>query len=365
VSASDKSSKTEKPTPKRKREARKEGRVAKSSELTAWGSVLVGSFLVQTTVRNGGDIGKSLMAQTAAAAAAPDTNKALELFGTGMIDVAKLVAPLAIGIMVLGVVGNLAQTGWMASGSRLKPKFERLNPWAGMKKLLSPASLWEAAKSVLKLGLLTLVCLPPIMDIARLLSGTPMGMGAMLSTVGKATVHMVRNAAAAGLLLAIVDYGMQKRRLMKSLMMTKQEIKEEHRQAEGDPHVKGQIRQRQVAMSRNRMISNVARADAVIVNPIHVAVAIRYEAEKGAPRVVAKGQGEVATKIREEAERHGIPLVQEIQLARTLYKMCEVDQEIPLDLYEAVARLLAFVFALRRRGVVPGIHQLPPQLRVA
>jgi flagellar biosynthetic protein FlhB len=150
---------------------------------------------------------------------------------------------------------------------------------------------------------------------------------------------------------------------MQGMRMTKQQVKDEHRQSDGDPHVKGQIRQRQLAIGRNRMISAVADANVVIVNPTHVAVALRYDAGRGAPRVVAKGKGEVARRIREEAERHGVPLVRDIPLARTIESSVRLGGEIPADLYEAVARILAFLGQIGHRNVMGGIVRIPQPVR--
>jgi len=171
----------------------------------------------------------------------------------------------------------------------------------------------------------------------------------------------VRNVALAGLGLALVDFALQKRKLRNTLRMTKHEVKEEHRQTEGSPETRGRIRQAQMKMSRMRMMAEVAKADVVIVNPTHVAVALRYQPERGSPRVVAKGLGRVAQRIREEAEAHALPIVQDVPLARALHKLCELDQEIPVELYEAVARVLALIFTLKREGRPSlGVHVLTP-----
>jgi flagellar biosynthetic protein FlhB len=159
---------------------------------------------------------------------------------------------------------------------------------------------------------------------------------------------LIRSTALAGLALAAADYAFQRRRVKKGMMMTKQEVKEEYRQSEGDPMTRQRIRQRQVEMSRNRMMAAVAVSSVVVVNPTHIAVALEYSAELGAPRVVAKGQGHIAARIREEAEKHNVPIVRDVPLARTLHAACKLGQTIPADLYEAVARLLAFVFSMKR-----------------
>jgi flagellar biosynthetic protein FlhB len=150
-----------------------------------------------------------------------------------------------------------------------------------------------------------------------------------------------------------------RRRTNKGLRMSKQDIKDEHKQSEGDPMLKGAIRSRQMQMSRNRMMSDIAEADVIMVNPTHVAVALRYQPEKGAPRVVAKGAGVIASRIREAAEEHRVPMVADVPLARALHRSCEIGQEIPAELFTAVARVLAFVMALKTRGSAVGVHRNP------
>jgi flagellar biosynthetic protein FlhB len=140
--------------------------------------------------------------------------------------------------------------------------------------------------------------------------------------------------------------------------MSLYEVKQEHKQSEGDPQLKGAIRSRQIAMSRNRMMADIATADVVLVNPTHVAVALRYDPAKGAPRVVAKGQGNIAAKIRELAEQNRVPMVQDVPLARALHKACEVGQEVPAEMYTAVATVLAFVMALKSKGSAAGTHRV-------
>jgi flagellar biosynthesis protein FlhB len=157
--------------------------------------------------------------------------------------------------------------------------------------------------------------------------------------------------------MAAADYAVVKRRTNKKLRMSKQEIKDEFKLSEGDPHIRAAIRARQIQLSRNRMMAELATADVVVVNPTHVAVGLRYDPAKGAPRVVAKGAGAVAAKIREVATEKRIPMVSDVPLARALYKACELGQEIPPDLYQAVARVLAFVLTLKRRGSAAGLHR--------
>jgi flagellar biosynthetic protein FlhB len=170
---------------------------------------------------------------------------------------------------------------------------------------------------------------------------------------------LVKTAVAAGLILAGADMLVVMKRNRKQTKMSKKEIKDEYKQSEGDPMLKGQIRNRQLAMSRNRMMAEVTHADVVLVNPTHVAVALRYEPGTGAPKVIAKGKGHVAARIRQIASEKHVPMVQDIALARALHSACELNQEIPPHLYAAVARVLAFVMALRRRGAAAGMHRNP------
>ena len=179
------------------------------------------------------------------------------------------------------------------------------------------------------------------------------------SLTASTALSIVRNVAAAGLIVAVVDYAYQKRQLMKKLKMTRRELRDEYKQQEGNPEMKRAIRSRAVAISRNQMINAVGMSDVVVVNPTHYAIALRYDQSKGAPQVLAKGAGVIAAAIRAQAEKHGVPIVHEPVLTRTLYKDCEVGQLIPVELYEAVAHLLAFVFGLRARGRARGVHELP------
>jgi flagellar biosynthetic protein FlhB len=277
------------------------------------------------------------------------------------------VAPLLLGMMGLGIAGNLAQTGWSGSTKKLKPDFKKLDPFKGFKRMFSPASFWEAGKSALKTAILGLLAYRTMVGIMpKLTAGGELKTNAVIGIVAGEAMLFVRHVAMLGLVLAAADYAYQRRKTAKSMMMTKQEVKEEARQSDGDPHVKGQIRARQRKMSRLRMMAEVASADAVVVNPTHVAVAIKYDPTRGAPRVVAKGADVVATKIREEAEKHRVPMVEDIPLARTLFRVCELGDEIPAELYEAVARLLAFIFSLRANGILRpvggGAHRPPVPL---
>lgn len=346
---------TEAPTPKRKREARKEGRIPKSQELATWGTLLLASFIVPRALSAAGSNVRDLFARTGRVMAEPDVGTAVGLLGPAGRTTIAAVLPLALAMMCFGVVANVAQTGLVLSTKRLKPSMSKINPLKGFKRLFSPESGWNALKVLIRAALLAGAASVPLRGaIGRLSSGEQAPLPALLAWVAADALAMVRLVAAAGLLLGVADYAVTRRRISKGLKMTKQEVRDEHRQSEGDPHVKGAIRSRQREMSRNRMIAAVADASVVIVNPTHVAVALRYEPGTGAPRLVAKGGGELARRIREQAERHRVPMVRDVPLARALHDTCPLDHPVPAELYAAVAKVLAFVLTVGRRAAAMG-----------
>jgi len=207
----------------------------------------------------------------------------------------------------------------------------------------------------LAVGLLVFMTIRQVMPLVGGL--TPMD--TVLDVVKSHALSLIRNVCVVALILAFADFAVTRKRVTKQLKMTKQEVKDENRNAEGDPLVKGAIRARQLAAARSRMIADVATADVVLVNPTHIAIALQYEPHKGAPRVIARGAGAIATQIRERAAEARIPTVQDIPLARALYVSTEVGQEIPRELFAAVAQILAFVINRKRNGVYGGEHTSP------
>jgi flagellar biosynthetic protein FlhB len=324
--------------------------------------MLVASLLLPMVIRRAAGTAQQLLGQLRGIVADPDPVKAVGLLGQGLRGAVLAVAPLPLGLLLVGVAAAAAQGGLRPATGLLKPKLSRLNPMAGFKRTFGARSLWETAKAVLKTAVLGLVLYSSIHRLTpALMAPGTMPLEALLATVGGAALTLVRSAAAAGLVMAAADYVVVRRRTNKQLRMTRQEVKEEHKHAEGDPQLRAAIRSRQLAMSRNRMMADLAKADVVVVNPTHVAVALRYDPARGAPRVVAKGAGAVAARIRAVATEHRIPMVQDIPLARALHKACDLGQEIPPDLYTAVAKVLAFVLTLRARGSAAGLHR-PPTL---
>lgn len=359
---------TEKPTAKRKRKARSDGQVAKTPELSGWLSILAVTVLLPGALRSDGSRVTGLFVQATHVMAAPTSAGALAVMEAGLSQAFDIVLPLAGLMLALGVVANVAQVGFLFSRKALTLQWSRLSPLQGIRRLFSPNTLWQLVKEILKLAVVGLLSYQFITAmIHRLIGPQPAGLGAVVAFTGSELLALVREVALAGILIAVGDYAFQRRRMGKQLKMTKQEVKDEHRQSEGAPEAKRAIRQKQRTLSRMRMMAAVAGADVVVANPTHFAVALRYEPSRGqAPRVVAKGADEVARRIREEAQRHHVPVVEDPPLARALFAACELEAMVPHELYVAVARLLAFVLTLpatvRAAGVV---HRRPSTTLVA
>jgi flagellar biosynthetic protein FlhB len=360
--ASGDSDKTEKPTPKKLREARKEGNVARSQDVSAWLGLLAASVILPILGRKAADVLETLLFTGMTVMKDPTPERAVAMLGDGLHGAFMIWLPLGGVTVLVAVVATGMQGGIHAATKKVKPKFSHLSLIKGAKRLFGLMALWEAVKVLVKTAALGIVLWAVVSRVAPDLVGLSAApLGATLSTTGSAVLTLVRASIVAGLVMAVADYVVQKRRVDKQLRMSKHEIKQEMKQSEGDPLLKGAVRSRQMAMSRNRMMSDIAQADVVVVNPTHVAVALRYEPGKGAPRVVAKGAGAVAAAIRERATEHRVPMVEDIPLARALHAACEIGQEVPAELYGAVAQVLAFVMSLRSRGAAAGIHR-PPAL---
>jgi flagellar biosynthetic protein FlhB len=352
--------KTEQPTPQKLKKAKKEGQIGRSPDIGAWVGMLAASIVLPRTLGSAMDHSRELMGKIPDVIADPDPQIALGILKDGLMSAGWAVLPLALTMMAVGIAAAAAQGGIRVATKLFIPKFSRLNPLPGIKKMFGPQSLWEGTKALVKTGVLAMVLYMTMKDIVPLLmTAGRLQIGSLLGVIQDAVLSLIRAAAMAGIVMAAADYFVVRRRTNKQLRMTKQEVKQEHKNTEGDPHVKGQIRAKQQAMARNRQMADVPTADVVLVNPTHVAVALRYDAEKGAPRVIAKGQGAIAQKIRELAAENRIPMVQDVALARALERSVEVGMEIPADFYGAVAKVLAFVMSLKSKGSAAGLHRNP------
>jgi flagellar biosynthetic protein FlhB len=330
---------TEKPTPRRRKENRKEGQVPRTPELGAWSAMLLFVSFLPVILDRELQALQEVMARCLMAGEHASTELALELLGDGLWHA--LVAIL-----------------FYLATKAVQPKLSKLNPLPGFKRIFGVQALWEGAKMLLRSVVVALLVWMAVKNLMPLIGGL-VPMGVVIEAFGAGALSMLRNVAVAGLVLAAADYLVQRLRVGKKTRMTKEELKQEHKNTEGDPLVKSAIRSRQLAAARNRMMADVVDADVVLVNPTHVAVALRYEPERGAPRVVARGAGVIAAAIRARAEEHRVEIVRDVPLARALYTSTEVGQEIPAELFAAVAQVLAFVINRRSAGQRGGAHRSP------
>ncbi|HEX7717503.1 MAG TPA: EscU/YscU/HrcU family type III secretion system export apparatus switch protein [Marmoricola sp.] len=353
--------KTEKPTARRRKESRKEGQVPRTQELGGWASLLAVGIALPTLLTRELDALRDLMVSCLTLGDQATPGRALGLLGRGGQHILLTLVVLGCGVMVIGVGSALAQGGFFLATKSLKPKLSKLDPIKGAKRVFGPQALWEGAKMLLKSSFVALIAYAGIRGVMPLIGGL-VPIHTTLQVVSGQALGLIRNIAFVGLGMAAADYAIQRRRVGKQVRMSKQEVKEEHRQTEGDPMVKSAIRSRQLAAARNRMMADVPTADVILVNPTHVAVALRYEPARGAPRVVARGAGAIAARIREVGGEGRVPLVRDVPLARALYRSTKVGQEIPPELFAAVAQVLAFVLSLKARGSAAGTHKLPALL---
>jgi len=350
--------KTEKPTPQRLKKARKEGQIPRTQELGTWAGVGAASVLLPMLVSHTFDTVQKLFVQVGAVAKHPETEQVTQLLGTALNAFLTTLLPTALGLMAVGTAASAAQGGITFATKAMKPTLKKLNPFPGFKRMFGFHGVWEAVKALIKTAALGTVVVITSGTAQTLVSSSgSLPLSAVAATFSSAAVSMLRVVALTGLGIALADYIVVRKKAMKKLKMSKYEIQQENKNSEGDPHVKAHRRSMQMAMSRNRMMSEVAEADVLLVNPTHVAVALKYDPARGAPRVVAKGAGEVAAKLRERAAEARVPMVQDIPLARALHASCEIGQEVPPQLFTAVARVLAFVMHLGARGVRGGFHR--------
>lgn len=358
--AEDKHSKTEKPTSKRKKEARDEGNIAKTPDLSAWLTVLAFVLLGPYTVQSLHDLFAELLRQVPRFIADPRSTEVTTVFGTMFSGIARTLGPLVFSCMALGVAGQVVQGGLHVSSKRFKPKWKKLNPVPGLKNMFGQQGMWTLAKTLIKFVVFGLVAYLVASGVVAQITGTGRwSLTSIVAVAEGAAMDIIRLVAITGLVIAAADWVMEKRRVDKSLKMSKFEVKRENKMQDGDPHLKSAMKQRSREMGRRRMMAAVGEATVVMVNPAHVAVALAYEPGGGAPKVVAKGAGHVAARIRQEAQAHDIPLVRDPIVTRLLYKLCDIDQHIPAPLYDAIAQVVAFVFFLDEKGTASGEHDSP------
>jgi flagellar biosynthesis protein FlhB len=346
--------KTEKPTAKRRGEARKRGQVAKSNDLNG-ALILIGglfalSALGPAVVQGAASTMTSTfqLISTPAASTSSSGLSALEkLVEHTMLST---VAPIAGVCLAMALIANVGQVGFRPSFSKMRPNFQRLNPVTGARNLFGTHALVETIKSLIKVAVVGAVAasalLPQLTSLGANVGTPPAALGSLLSS---SVMGIAERVAIAYLLIGVADFIYQKRRLTKSLKMTKQEVKDEAKNADLPPEVKGQIRKRQVQAFRARMMAAVPQADVIVTNPTHYAVALSYDGNQPAPVVVAKGKDLIALQIRRIAEENDVPIVPDPPLARSLHASVEIGHMIPAELYAAVAQVLAFVYRMAGR----------------
>jgi flagellar biosynthetic protein FlhB len=345
--------KTEQATPRRILESRRKGQVARSPDLTG-ALCLLAMVALLYAIKDQFilDLQRYLAGYFSGVAHIHNFGKSpISLLNNGILLTLKLLAPF-FGVALLAVIAaNLVQVGLMFSPEVLKPKATSLNPLSGLKRMFSRRSMVELVKSVLKFTIIAGItyCLIKS-NLDKLLLMLDLPPGGIYQAIISFVLTVAWWGALSYLVLALFDYMYQRYDLKKNLMMSKQEVKEEFKQTEGDPHIKSRLREMRRSMSLNKIISEVPRSTVVVTNPTHLAVALRYrQGEMAAPRVVAKGAGRLAGRIKEIAEENRIPVIENKDLARFLYKNVDVGQEIPLEVYQAVAQILALVYRLKAK----------------
>lgn len=347
------SEKTEKPSAKKKKDERKKGNVAKSKELvnavTFAGIIFIVAGLSDFIINELKGLMEFFFTLDMTGALNKDTSQPMMM--KGMMTLFKSYLPIGLIVLLLGVIGNIMQTGFMLSPEALKPKLDKLNPINGFKNMFSLKALGTLLKSlavIIFLGFIGFSFIKnnyfSIINVGN--AYTPY----LIDSIKQILVSLMKNIMLGLVVIGAIDFTYQMYTHNKQMKMTKQEVKEEYKQVEGDPIIKGQIKQRQRQMASQRMMEAVPTATVILTNPTHLSIALRYE--KGvdsAPVVVAKGADLVAMKIREIAKEHDIPIIENKPLARLMYKQVEINQEIPVDMYQMVAEVLMMVYKMKNK----------------
>ena len=351
--------KTEPATSKKLDDVRKEGQVAKSKELITAISLISLFIILKVYLSSLGtgliDVYKSIYnSMSIVIADSPyglKTGMAANVMQQVFIDIIKLVIPILLVAMVITILGNMLQQKWMITTKPMKPKFSKISPISGFKRLFSVRQLMELLKSIAMMTIILAVVYATIKDKMNvLLTFYDISLNTALSVIGDIIINLGIRISAVFLIVGFTDLVYQRVRFKNDNMMTKQEVKDEFKNSEGDPQVKGQIKRRMQEISRRRMMQQLPEADVVITNPTHFAVALKYEPNEGkAPVVIAKGADYLAFQIKDKAKEYNIAIVENKPLARILYHNIDIGMEIPPELYQAVAEILATVMRTNNR----------------
>lgn len=351
----DDAQKTEDPTARKLSRAKEKGQTASSQEIKTWG-ILVAAAMVFALMAPG--ISKSVSSLSLVFIEQPhaisfDFENIRRILADLFLDLFWILAPLLGALMLAAVFLSVAQSGLIWAPSKIKPEYNKISLLKGTQRILSVKALVEFAKGILKLALVAIVAfgitIPLLSDIVLIPS---IDFVLSLERIHELIIYLAVGTIVVMTVIAAFDYVFQKYQFMQQMRMTKQEVRDEHKQSEGDPQVKARIRQLRTERARQRMMSAVPEADVVVTNPTHFAVALKYDMEAmQAPRLIAKGIDHVALKIREVAEENDIPIVENPPLARTLYAAVELDEEIPTEQYQAVAEVIGYVMRLKGQAM--------------
>jgi len=347
--------KTEEPTAKKLSDARKEGQVARSQELIMAASLLALFLILKIFV---GWIGKKLISLFYSVYgmievfAGDEENGPVIMMGVLrdiILDTVLILLPIFLSAVLTAFIINVFQVKWQISLKPLQPKLNKFNPISGFKKIFSAEKLFDLLKAIAKITIISILAYTTLKDkldiLFRLID---MDIGAAISEIGNLVINLGIKISAFYMVIGLADYIYQKLKFKKEMMMTKQEIKDEFKQTEGDPQVKGRIRQKMREAARRRMMQRLPEADVVITNPTHFACALKYDrTQNDAPVLIAKGADYLAEKIKEVARENFVPIVENKPLARMLYYNVELEQEIPEELYQMAAEVLRYVYSLK------------------
>jgi len=350
----DKHSKTEPATPQRLSDSRKKGQVAKSKDFSSAVSFLVFALLIgvlgQYLFSNSMEMLRSSLVSGYGVSLSP--GNAGEILVGSVESILKIFIPFGLLAVVLGIAANLVQVGFIFTLEPLKPDFKRLNPIEGFKNIFSSRSLFGLGKNLLKLSAVAYVTYRGLKEVTvQIVNSGQIGLENLSGFFSGIVSTLSINIAVLMIAIGVIDFIFQKRDFKKRMMMTKQEIKEEYRQMEGDPKIKAARQQRQRQLSMSRTMQNVEESTVVITNPTHIAIALRYrQGEDQAPVVMAKGLDFMAQKIKEKAREKGIPVIENKPLARAMYHSVEAGSTVPVELYQAIAEVLALVYQMEKKN---------------
>lgn len=344
--------KTEQPTPRRKQEAREQGNVIKSTEINSVVVLFTAILSLKLTMAAFGNTFQEffVMVYHESSFLELSIDSLPQLMWIVLKVFALLTLPVMVSILVAGFVANFVQVGPLFAKKALTPDLKKLNPLSGLKKLVSPMALFEVFKGLLKISIMSLIAYTIIKKyIGDVSDWAYLSVEEIIGLISGILVEIGVKAGIVLLIMSAADYGFQYYQHQKKMKMSKEEVKEETKQYDGNPIIKSAIRSKQREMARMRMMKEVPEATVVVTNPTHIAIALKYEptSKSDAPKVVAKGKLKLAEKIKQIARENGVPVIENKPLARGLYEACEVGMEIPVAFYQAVAELLTQVYQMK------------------